>query len=169
MRGMSRLALLFALVCGGCGALAFDVEQPVAEQTIAGNPLGGILPSFIPAPFPLSIDVRAETQKRGTGPATSANLKALGFSATPKAMPSGNFDFVDEIHIFIAGPSLPKVEIARLAPVPKGRTTIDLEVVPGVDLLPYVNAGAQLSATATGRQPTMTFTFDGKVVVTIRI
>jgi hypothetical protein len=56
-------------------------------------------------------------------------------------MPSGNFDFVDEIHIFISAQSLPRVEIARLAPVPKGKTTIDLEVVPGVDLLPYVNAG----------------------------
>ena len=166
---MSRLTILVALLSSGCGALAFDVESAVAEQTVAGSPLGGILPSFIPAPIPLMIDVRAETQKRGTGPATSANLKALSFSATPAAMPSGNFDFVDEIHISIAAQSLPKVEVARLAPVPKGKTTIDLEVVPGVDLLPYVNAGAQLSATATGRQPTMTFTFDGKVVVTIRI
>jgi hypothetical protein len=164
-----RAAIVLALLGSGCGALSFDVEQAVPEQTIQGNPLGGLLPSFVPTPFRLNVDIEQETKKRSTGPATSAGLKALRFSATPAAMPSGNFDFVDEIHVFIAAPSLPKVEIARLTPVPKGQTTLELVTSPEVNLLPYVNAGAEMSATATGRQPTQTFTFDGKVTITIRI
>jgi hypothetical protein len=157
------------IALSGCGSLSFDVDQAVPEQTIQGNPLGGLLPSFVPNPFKLTINIEQETQKRSTGPATSAGLKALRFSATPAAMPSGTFDFVDEIHVFIAAQSLPRVEIARLSPVPKGQTSIDLVTSPEIDLLPYVNAGAEMSATASGRQPTKTLTFDGKVTITIRI
>src|SRR5581483_11013781 len=124
---------------GGCGLIAFDVDQDLPEQTIQGNPLGGILPQAL--------------------------------AATPHAMPSGNFDFVDEIHVFIDSPgsSLPKKEIANLAPVPKGQTTINLAVTPGIDLLPYINAGAEITATATGRQPSQDFHFDGHVTITVHI
>src|SRR5581483_1155772 len=156
---------------GGCGLIAFDVDQDLPEQTIQGNPLGGILPQARGAATPLNVDLKSETQKRSTGPASSANLSALRFAATPHAMPSGNFDFVDEIHVFIDSPgsSLPKKEIANLAPVPKGQTTINLAVTPGIDLLPYINAGAEITATATGRQPSQDFHFDGHVTITVHI
>ena len=157
----------------GCGAISFDVSQSVPEQTVQGSPLGGILPTFLPQPFPVTINVQQETAKRSTGPAHSANLKQVEFQVTPHASPSGNFDFVDEIHIFVApsqsSSSLPMVEIATLKPVPKGQTTIDLTIVPGIDLLPYINAGATISASATGRQPMQTVTYDGNVVVTVHI
>src|SRR4051812_18035348 len=164
-----REVLVTALLATACGALGFDVDQDLPEQTIQGSPLGGLLPSFLPSPFTLSIDVKSETQKRSTGPATSASLKALRFEATPHASPGGNFDFVDEIHIFIESPTIPKQEIANVISVPKGATRLDLHVVPGVDLLPYLNAGATISASATGRQPTSNFTIDGHVTVTVHI
>lgn len=163
---------MFAVALSGCGAIAFDLEQAIPEQTVQGSPLGGLLPSFLPTPFKMTLDVSAETQKRSTGPATSAGLKAISFSATPHGTATGNFDFVEEIHIFISttgNSSLPRVEIATLKPVPKGLKTLDLVVVPGIDLLPYINAGAEVSAQASGTQPIMSFTFDGRVVVTIRI
>ena len=168
------LALSFAALAAGCGAISFDVSQAVPEQSVPGSPLGGILPSFLPQPFPVNINVQQETQKRSTGPATSAALKQVEFEITPHAAPSGNFDFVDEIHVFVqpssgASSALPMVEIARLAPVPKSQTTIDLTIVPNVDLLPYINAGASVSATASGHAPAQTVTYDGTVVVTIRI
>lgn len=167
-----RMALCAAaLAMAGCGAIPFDVSQNVPEQQVQGNPLGGLLPSFLPTPFPITINVQQETQKRSTGPARSATLKSVSFSATPPAAPSGNFDFVDEIHIFVEAQSgpLPKVEIATLKPVPKGQTTINLTVVPGIDLLPYINVGATISANASGRQPTQNFSYDGVVTVTVHI
>lgn len=170
---MRRALALAVAVVAGCGVIHFDVSQPVPEQTVQGSPLGGLLPSFLPQPFPVTIDVESETQKRDTGPARSANLKSIVFTATPHGMPSGNFDFVDAIHIYIepssSTSSLPKVEIARAQPVPKGRTSLSLDVVPGIDLLPYINAGAKLSATATGTQPAQDFTYDGVVTITIHI
>ena len=171
---MKTLALAVALAATGCGAISFDVSQAVPEQQVPGSPLGGLLPSFLPQPFPVTIDVQQETQKRSTGPASSANLKQVEFQITPHDAPRGNFDFVDEIHIFVApssssGSSLPMVEIANLKPVPKGQTKIDLTIVRGVDLLPYINAGASISATASGHQPAETVTYDGTVVVTVHI
>src|SRR5207302_1098515 len=62
-------AMVALLMLTGCGSLSFDVDQDLPEQRIQGSPLGALLPSFL-APFPLSIDVRSETQKRSTGPAT---------------------------------------------------------------------------------------------------
>jgi hypothetical protein len=165
-------SILVVLALSGCGSIPFDVDQEIAEQHVAGSPLGGLLPSFLAAPVPLTIDLRAETQKRDTGPAQSANLKAIRFAATPHAMPSGNFDFVDEIHIYVDSAndtSLPKKEIASLKPVPKGQTTIELQIVEDVDLLPYINQGAQISATATGHQPTQDFSYDGQVTITVHI
>jgi hypothetical protein len=148
-----------------CGAVSFDVTVNVPEQTVAGNPVGGLLPAFLPNPFTLSVDIQAETQKRNTGPATSANIKAIQFRSTS----SGTFDFVDAIHIFVEAPMLARKEVAALDPVPKGRASIDLDVVSGIDILPYVSAGATLSATATGRQPSKDFAFDGTVTITVHV
>ena len=178
MRKPELLAAVAVVVAGvalsGCGAISFDVSQAVPEQSVPGSPLGGILPSFLPQPFPITIDVKQETAKRSTGQATSANLKSVTFQVTPHDAPSGNFDFVDEIHIFVApssssGSPLPMTEIANLAPVPKGQTKIELNVVPKIDRLPYIEAGAEISAIASGHAPPATVTYDGTVVVTIRI
>jgi hypothetical protein len=171
MRYAQSFAAASLLALGGCGLIAFDVDQDLPEQTIQGNPLGGVLPGAVGSPFALNVDLKTETQKRNTGPASSANLSALRFTATPHAAPAGNFDFVDEIHVFIDSPGspLPKKEIASLKPVPKGQTTINLAVTSGVDLLPYINAGAEITATATGRQPSQDFHFDGHVTITVHI
>jgi hypothetical protein len=168
---MKALVLAMAVAAAGCGALAFDVSQDVPEQQVPGSPLGGLLPSFLPTPFPITINIEQETAKRSTGPARSANLKQVQFRITPHDAPSGNFDFVDEIHIYVEPTSgaLPKVEIANLKPVPKGQTTLDLHIVPDIDLLPYINVGAKISATASGRQPAQTVTYDGSVTVTVHI
>jgi hypothetical protein len=172
---MKRALLLTAvLVMSGCGALGFDVSQTIPQQTVPGSPLGGLLPSFLPSPFPINIDVKQQEAMHGTGPATSANLKSLTFQALPHDKPSGNFNFVDSIQVFVAAPNLPMVQIAQTPSTFKGNgtvqvTTLSLDVVPNVNLLPYINAGATISAQATGRQPAQDFSYDGSVVITIRI
>lgn len=158
---LTALPLLFA-----CGAVTFDVTAAVPPQMVPGNVIGGLLPSFLPNPFKLNVDIKAETAKRNTGPATSANLKSIQFRATNG---SGTFDFVDGIHIFVEATGVGKTEIASLDPVPKGKTVLDLSVVSSLDILPYVSAGATLSATANGHQPSKDFTFDGTVIITVHV
>ena len=164
---MRKRALFLAIAA--CGAISFDVEVPLQEQTIQGNPIGGLLPAFVPNPFTFDVDIEAETKKRDTGPATSAEIKSIEFASTPRDRPSGTFDFLDEVHIFIETNSLPKKEIAFLKPVPKNVSVIKLEIVRDVNVLPYIGHGARITATASGRQPSKTFTYDGKVIVTVHV
>ncbi|HEX8950988.1 MAG TPA: hypothetical protein VF945_04035, partial [Polyangia bacterium] len=70
---IKAVAIAFTVAAAGCGAISFDVSQAVPEQQVPGSPLGGLLPSFLPQPFPVTINVQQETQKRSTGPARSAN------------------------------------------------------------------------------------------------
>jgi hypothetical protein len=160
-------AVALAVLLASFGVFRFDVEQAIPEQRVPGNPLGGLLPSFFPNPFRLTVDITSETEKRGTGPASAAFLKSLALSATPAGNPSGNFDFLDEVHVFVEAQGLAKRECATLKPVPRGVTTVSFTVVKDLDLLPYVNAGASLTTTATGTQPPRDFTFDGKAVFEI--
>jgi hypothetical protein len=169
MRRLPSLLRLLPLLLLSCGAVRFDLAQDLPEQTVQGSLLGGVLPSFIDNPIRLTIDIRSEVARRGTGPARKALLKELTLSITPHDMPANNFDFLTEVHLFVEGPGLQRAEVARSAPVPRSATTLRFEVLPDVDLLPYVNAGASLTATATGNQPRQNVTFDGHVVVEVFI
>jgi hypothetical protein len=165
----SRVLLLLVPLLASCGAVKFDVEQDLAAQSVPGSVLGGVLPSFLPNPAKLNIDIQAEVAKRGTGPAKAAYLKSLTLAITPHDAPSGNFDFISEVHLSVEAPGVEKKEIARLIAVPKSTVKLTFDIVPDVDLLPYIAAGATISATASGTQPRMDTTFDGHVDVEVRI
>jgi hypothetical protein len=163
--------LLAALVVGGtgCGNISFDVDQQIPPTFIMGDPSGMVLSGTTDAQ-PLTLDIMAETQQRHTGPASSAHLKQLTFMITQPA--GGTFYFVQEAHIYLVPKSttstLPTVEIARLKPVPN-ETTIQFEPVPGVDMLPYSNEGANITASATGFYPMEDTTYVGYVKVEVKI
>ena len=179
---LSALTLTLSLGATGCGAVGFDISQDIPEQRVAGapvNPIMGLLPSFLQTPVPITVDLKTETQKRATGPATHVYLTATSLSATPHSSPGGNFDFLTELHIFVEaqqGTGLPRREVATLKPVPRSAATVNFTIVPDVDLLPYIkaqdsdpNAKAQITATATGTQPMKDFTYDGRITFTIKI
>jgi hypothetical protein len=160
------LPLGVALSAVGCGLTSFDASQDIPPQTVPGSPLGSLLPSALFS-FPMNIDVKSETAAQGTGPASSVTLKSIALTISS---PTGaTFDFVDSISISISsGSALPEQEIAKLQPVPAD-PSIDIPPVLGVDLLPYINAGATITATASGHMPNADTTFAGSVVVTIHI
>jgi hypothetical protein len=173
---MSRIARAFlfvvlvpALLLGaGCGLIAFDVPVDIPAQTITGSPLAALLPPGLFA-VPINIDLNSATAAHGTGPARSATLSSLTLTITSPA--GGTFDFLTSIAISISSSkdtSLPEVEIARLQPVP-GTNTISIPPTPGVNLLPYIKAGANIKATASGHLPAQDTTFNGKVVVTVHV
>lgn len=91
-------------------------------------------------------------------------------------MPSGDrddFDFVKSIVVSIerrkSGSALPRTKIAELTMRPPGAKELVLQTYPEVELLPYINEGCQVSATATGNQPPDDVTFDGLVTVRAKI
>jgi hypothetical protein len=148
--------------------LSFDVSQDIPPQTVTGSPIGALVPATLFA-LPLNIDLESETAAHGTGPARSANLSSLTLSIST---PSGEtFDFLTSISISIApanGGTLPEVVIAKLQPVP-ATSSISIVPVPGVDLLPYIKAGASIRAAVSGHLPSSDRTVVGKVVVTVHV
>jgi hypothetical protein len=163
-RGMG-VVLLLATSLLGCGLVKFDVSQDIPEQTVPGNPLAGLLPPALFA-IPLDIDVQSSAKARGAGAATSASIKSLSF--TIKTPPSETFAFLDSITIKISAPGRPEVEVASLSPVPH-EGTIQMKPTPGINLLPYLEAGPTMTAVASGHAPSQDITFNGKLVITVKI
>lgn len=152
----------------GCGLIAFDVSQDIPQQTVPGSPLGALLPASLFA-IPMNVDIQSATAAQGTGPAHSATLKSIALTITSPG--GGTWDFVSSISISISSSgngNLPTVEIAKLQPVP-GTATITIPPTSNVDLLPYINAGANITATASGHMPSSDTTFVGTVVVTVHV
>lgn len=165
--GWALVAMLSASM-PACGILSFDVSQDIPAQTITGSPLGSLVPATLFA-IPLNIDLQSETAAHGTGPAKSANLSSLTLTVTSPA--GQTFDFLSSITISVAassGASLPEVVIAKLDSVP-ATSTISIPPEPGVDLLPYIKAGASITASASGHLPSQNTTVVGTVVVTIHV
>lgn len=114
------LVLAVLLSSSSCGALRFDVTQPIPSQEVPGASWASFLTGLLPGPLRLSIDVETETEKQGTGPATSAGLHALRLRAV-----SGNpvnFDFLDSVVVSVSADGLPTREVARLSPVLRARS-----------------------------------------------
>ena len=84
------------------------------------------------------------------------------------APPGETFAFLQSISLSIAAAGLPDQQIASLSPVP-AQGTISLDPTPGVNLLPYIKSAATITATASGHVPARDVTFNGKLVITIKI
>jgi hypothetical protein len=168
--GVSALA---ALSSAGCGIISFDIDQDIPPSIIYGDPNNTAILAAGGTPQPLVLDIQAETQARHTGPASSAHLKSLSFTITDPSMPPDNtFKFATEVHIYLIpqnpSSSLSTIEIANLKPVPPN-TRIDMIPIPGVDILPYANEGADITASASGYFPSVDTTYVGHVTVTVKI
>jgi hypothetical protein len=174
---MRALALLVgAAACAGCGLLDFDVAQPIPEQTVPGNAVAAAAGQLIgsggafPNPLTLNIDLSAQQKAHDTGPIDSVHMKSLSLTIEA-ASPTQNFDWLDEVHIFLdstkSGTTLPHVEIATLAPVPKGQKTLSFKVNTSVNLKSYIEEGTKLSADATAHVPAMDVKFNGLLVVRV--
>ena len=175
--GAKRLAqvgvlAMLALGSGACGVFDFDVSQPVPEQRITGNVLGGLLGSFVPTPFPLTVNLAQEVKARGTGPVKAATLQSLSFEITKTGEPAGDadgFDFVKTIEISIessrANSALPKLLIADLPNPPGPTRSFLMRTLPSVNLLPYINEGSKITSTASGTVPADDVTFSGTIQI----
>jgi hypothetical protein len=159
------LVLLTSLTaCGGTGGLgSFTITEESQESVVQGGGGGllGMLPfnNFFP-PLQLQIDLQSELDARDAGPAKAIYLDRLRVVTTPTEQPQGdtdNFDFVDEITVFVestrSSTALQKVQIAQIKMVPAGATTMEFSVDRSVNLKPYVEEGIRLITQGKGKQP----------------
>lgn len=173
---------LLSLCLPGCfflqpdGSLvSFPIVYTLDEQTVQGNLLGGLLGGLLGLELGLELDLEEETRARNTGPAQHVYLDELELTITPTAesgFDRDDFDFLESIEIHVEsrrpGSSLPRRRIAYRDPTPDGARTLSL-TIENVDLIDYVNEGAVLTATASGRQPLDDVTFDGHLTLIVEV
>lgn len=182
MHRLPRSVALACLLLPGCfflredaSVLSFTVARSIPEQTVEGNLLGGLLGSLLGVPIALELDLEEETRARDTGAAQHVYLTDLSFSITQTAESGGDrddFGFLDSIEIYVEsrapGSTLPRQRIAHRDPIPDGARSISLSL-DDVDLIEYVNEGARLTASASGRPPVDDVTFDGAMILTVEV
>jgi hypothetical protein len=134
------------------------------ETTIEGSVLGDLLGPLSFVGFD-GIDI-SESQEFQNGGYTkddidSVRLKVFTLSVTEPA--DGNFDFLSKVSFFAEAEGLPRVEIARLDPVPEGQSELEMEIL-DVELQEYAIAPSMTITTeATGVSPSEDTTIDAEV------
>jgi hypothetical protein len=169
---------LFGFDQGGCfpegcdprkDVYSFLYKEKLPEQRIDGGPTG--LLSLVFAPQRMQVDIKAETAKRGTGPARHVYLHELSLAMTSGSRADQTWDFVDSVSVSIeaADGSLAKQMIADIAHVSDGLRVLHFTIHDEVDLLPYVNKGALVTVSADGSQPEHDVFFDGEITLDVRL
>ncbi len=167
----------FALAIGlqallSCGAFDFDVTQAIPPQLVTGNAAaaaaGNLLSStgLFSNPFSFDVDLQQEQKAHDTGPIDGVYMKSMTLRIDA-ASPAQDFDWLDELHVLLEsrqdGSTLPRIEVATLAPVPRGKRELLLRVS-AANLLEYVRQGTRVTSEARGRVPAADARFDGRVV-----
>lgn len=160
----------------GDGVGDFELPIEIGETTVEGSLLGGLLGGLFDVPIALDVDLEAETEARGTGPVQNVYLTRFYLDVTPTAEPAGDsdsLDFIDTVDIFVestqSGSSLPRQRVATLDGVEDGARHVEFDCDTSIDLLPYINEGARLTAEATGNQPTDDVSFNGLAILLVEV
>ncbi len=169
-----RTALVFiAVTATGCGISTIAIDEPIPEQTIAGSSLPNPLDAFFQ--FPIELEIRQQLEAMETGPASSVRLTRIVISITDTAQPAGDTDdwaFVESIDVFVAstmdGTDLPTVKVAEVRD-PGAVTDLEFTIIAGVELLPYVNEGVEMTANSTGDTPADDVSFDGSASFAVNL
>ncbi len=174
MLAMKHLLLFTCAFLTGCGLVHFDVTEDIEEQRIEGDPIAAMLASFLDEPVAISLNVEEEVGARDGGVAKEVSLRQLVFRITDTAVGTGdldNFDFLESLQVYVEstaeGSTLPRVLVAEMPTIPDGLVELDLDVVDGVDLLPYLEGGARIATDAVGAPPADDVTFDGQAELRI--
>lgn len=179
---LSRLSTVTAVLLAGClGAITvvFNVEEPVPEQTVPGDPLQELLGDGDFDPVGMDVTMEQEYQQEEFDYVKTLELTALSFSITADSTnPSvdtledgqpDDFSFIDQIDVVIQaniGGTDQSEVIAYLnsgdPQLDPGNSTINLTTT-GVNILDYMEApgGYTIEIQATGNLPPDDVIFDG--------
>jgi hypothetical protein len=169
-----------AAACGGGGrgsTATIPISLDISEQTIQGyapdaaqaacNPavpgLGSLGPDSI---VPITFDIRASQELAGQPLPRFAkvSLDHVILTIVPPSQQGQTWDFLDSIELFAhaVGSSDPPVLVAKLDPVPNGKTEIEIPGT-GVDIRKIVSADKfEITGQVSGRPPCADVHFVGK-------
>lgn len=156
----------------GAGATQFDLTQSFPGQRIAGT-TAGALTTMLPAPVLLTLDYKGQAVAHNAdGPAVTIAVTGMSLETTVGGSTAAStvpFDFVQSATVYIestrANSSLARAVIGVQATPPGKITGFNLSTNSGVNILPFLQEGAQLTSTATGSLPGHDVEFTGSITV----
>ncbi|MDI1436672.1 hypothetical protein [Polyangium sorediatum] len=100
-----------------------------------------------------SINLTQELDNQGVTKEDVDSVRMISLALVIDGPAGANFDFIESVSFFAETEGQPKVLVAELDPVPKGKTSLDF-VVSGAELKPYVVAPSmKLTTTTKGKRP----------------
>ena len=149
------IAALGLALLAACDIADFDTTREIPSETIPAAPV-----SLDTGVQSLDIPLDQTVAPTSTSIVNAVYLDELELVAT-----SGDWGFLQSMDVYISstlkGSTLPKVVAASVSnPGPIQR--LEFVPTPNINLVPYVNEGAELTATATGTPPTQEVIFDGE-------
>ncbi len=141
---MKNLIILFALSIGivSCKKVdeftMFNIESDT--ESVIESQIGINLPFTLPTPvITTNIEQEMEENNSRKDLIEYANLHELRLSI--KSPESANFDFLNDLDIYINADGLTEMKIAEIHDLPEnGATSISLEVIQNLDIQNYIKA-----------------------------
>jgi hypothetical protein len=117
-----------------------------------------------------SIDFSQQFQNQGVSRGDVNSVKLKSFTLDVESPADGNFDFIQSITFFAEASGSPKIQIASMDPVPKGKKELVLVVDPTAELAPYVVAPSMsITSQVTGSSPSADTTVNAAVVLDVEV
>ena len=116
-------------------------NQQVTVPAVAGYtqsialPPGGAALALPSIPFATNSQIYISQNNTAANMILDVSLKSLTLQILSPS--DQNFDFLDNIQVFLSSKTLPEVLVAYQTSVPKGQTTLDLSTNPLVNLKDY--------------------------------
>ncbi len=168
------LAVFGGLFASGCQTSAFDLTLNITEQRQPGGT--GTISTFLPTPYVVIVSLADEAKIRGTNPPKKAYIKDLSFAITSTARPVGDidtFDYLNTVEFFLEptriGSQLQKLKVADIPSKEGPAGEISPRLTSNLDILPLLNEGARLTATATGSLPSDEISYNGELVIGVDV
>lgn len=164
----TALAAVLALACSGID----NVEVEASGQTTV--PMGSVVDQLLGDLAFLGFDgfdisQSQEFQNAGYKKSQIDSVTLTSFTLTIASPADGDFDFLERIAFFAESDGLPRIEIARLDPVPPGSNVLELDLA-GVELRDYAAAESMTITTeATGVRPDAETAVDARVVLDVDV
>jgi hypothetical protein len=161
--------LVLGMLTGCSGVDNFDVPVD-AKATI---PAATILDQLLdPLSFGAleSIDLSQDLKNQGVSKSDVDSVRLRTFSLAIDAPAGQTFDFMDSVSFSVETEGQPKALVAKLDPVPKGSTRIELGVESGLELAPYVVAPSmRMTTSVVGKRPMQQTTIAANLVFDIDV
>lgn len=167
VRAACMLALGGMATCDGVDN--FEVEVGGNGVVPAGTIIDEVL-GTLDVDALQSIDLSQELENQGVTKEDVDSVRMIRFTLRIEGPPGATFDFLESVAFYAETEGQPRVLVAEIQEVPAGATELELEVIPDVELKPYVVAPQmRISGEVEGSRPGEETTVAAEVVLDVDV